>query len=189
MKLSVQVKSSGNSGIGILRIPQLIPIVLALMLLGLSVLLSQARADTSVSVKATVTPQNISVTVTDGTVSYGTLASGATKDTTAVQGELNDSQTATNLGNIPETLTIKGRNSENWTLGTTAGDNQYTHKFCTANCDSSPSWTGLTTSYQTLGSNVAANGVVIFDLQIGTPTNTSAFSPQSVDVTVMATSS
>lgn len=136
------------------------------------------------TVSATVTVQNISVSVSDGTVTYGTLGLSATQDTTA--SGIDDSQTATNDGNVSEDLNIQGQNSTAWTLASTAGSDQYFHKFCTSDCDGTPTWTALTTSYQTLASGVASSGSQVFDLQIGTPSTSTSYTEQSVDVTVQA---
>jgi hypothetical protein len=139
------------------------------------------------NVTATVTAQNISVAVTDGSVSYGVISVSDTQDTTT--GGVNDSQTATNDGNITEDFNVRGFDTTGWTLGSSAGSETYTHKFCTSNCDSSPTWTALTTSYQTLAEDVVAtSGTQVFDLQIGTPTSTSAYTQQTATVTVQAVS-
>ena len=58
------------------------------------------QAADSASVTATVTAQNVSVTVSDGSISYGTLAVNNTEDTTS--SGVDDSQTATNNGNVDE---------------------------------------------------------------------------------------
>lgn len=143
-----------------------------------------ARAADTGSVTATVTLQNVSVSVTDGTVTYGTLGLNSSEDTTS--GGINDSQTATNNGNVAVDLNIRGANSTDWTLGSSAGNNTYRHRFCTSNCDVSPTWTDLTTNYNTLATNVAASGTQVFDLEITTPTTSSVYTEQSVNVTVQA---
>ena len=139
------------------------------------------------SVTATVTAQNISVSVSDGSVAYGTLATSSTADTAS--GDLDDSQTATNDGNVTEDFNIQGQDSANWTLEATAGADQYTHKFCTSDCDGTPTWNALTTSYQSLATSVSAAGTQIFDLQIGTPTSSTNYTEQTVSVTVQAVAS
>lgn len=136
------------------------------------------------SVTATVTVQNISVSVSDGSVSYGTLALNASANTTATG--LNDSQTATNDGNITLELNIQGQNSAAWTLGAAAGANTYVHEYCVTDCDGTPTWEDLTTSYQTLNASVASSGTQVFDLRLTTPTSTVSYTQQSVDVTVQA---
>lgn len=144
-------------------------------------------AATTDSVTATVTAEFISVTVTDGTVAYGSLGTSATQDTTS--GGLDDSQTATNGSNVTADFDISGQDSADWTLASSAGSDQYFHKFCTSNCDASPTWTALTTSYQSLATSVSASGTQIFDLQIGTPSTNTSSDQQSVDVTVLASAS
>lgn len=145
-------------------------------------------ADTA-DVTATVTVQNVSVTVTDGSVNYGTLGTTETEDT-ANNGGVNDSQTATNNGNVQVDLNIRGANTVNWTLAAIQGSDQYFHKFCTVDCDGSPTWSALATpGYTTLATGVAASGSQVFDLQIGTPTSTTNFTQQSATVTVQAVAS
>lgn len=149
-------------------------------------------ADTA-GVSATVTVQNISVTVSDGTLAYGTLGLNTSKDTTS--GGLNDTQVATNNGNVTENFNIRGQNSVAWTLEAATDANKYKHEFCKAGagapdpCDATPVYTALTTSNQTLASSVAADGTQRFDLKITTPTSSSSFTPQSVDVTVQVVAS
>jgi hypothetical protein len=135
-------------------------------------------------------PIVISVSVSDGSVSYGTLSTNTSSNTTS--SGLNDTQAATNDGNVAEDFNIKGQSSANWTLSATSGSNQYSHQFCKTGsgspdpCDASPTWTSLTTSYQQLASNIAASSNQRFDLKINTPTSTAATAQQSVDVTVQA---
>lgn len=141
-------------------------------------------ADTG-AVTATVTVQNISLTVADGTVSYGIMPVSTTKST--IVADLNDLQTVTNNGNVTEDFNIKGQHTAAWTLGGAAGVDTYTHKFCTATCGTPPTnYTALTTNYATLGTAIATSGTKTFDLQLGTPTSTATFTSQSVDVTVQA---
>ncbi|MBI2414888.1 hypothetical protein HYV31_03605 [candidate division WWE3 bacterium] len=147
--------------------------------------LFKANAASTATVAATVTLQNISVSVSDGTIAYGTLSSSSSKSTTPA--DLNDLQTATNNGNITEDFNIKGQNTAAWTLAGSAGSEQYVHKFCTASCTTPPTnYTALTTSYQTLGTSIAASGTKTFDLQITTPSSTATYTQQSVDVIVQA---
>lgn len=143
---------------------------------------SLASAATTATVTATVTVQNVSVAVSDGTVSYGTLSTNTSAGTNG-----SDTQTATNNGNVAEDINIRGQDSANWTLGSTAGANQYVHRFCITSCGTAPTnYTALTTSYQTLKSNISASGTQTFDLHITTPTSSTNFSQQSVDLIVQA---
>ena len=170
----------------------LIASIAIVAVVGMAVGVGVQGADTA-SVAATVTVQNISVTVADGTVAYGTLGVSTSKDTTS--GGLNDTQVATNNGNVAENFAIKGSNSANWTLAGAAGADAYVHQFCTAGtgspdpCDATPTYTALTTVNQTLASSVAVSGTKRFDLKITTPTSSTNFTEQSVNVTVLATAS
>ena len=161
---------------------KLIATIGILGLVGLALGVTVSGADEA-SVAATVTVQSISVSVSDGTVEYGTLAVSTTKSTLA--GELADLQTATNNGNVTENFNIRGQDSANWTLAATTGVvNQYVHKLSK---DSGANWTALTTSNQTLASGVVAAGTQTFDLQITTPSSSTSYIEQSVNVTVQAT--
>lgn len=154
-----------------------------LLMLGLVVSFSRsAKAATSGTITATVTVQNISITVTDGTVAYGTLGLNSSAGTNSA-----DTQTATNDGNVTESFVIRGQDSAGWTLGASAGADQYVHRFCITSCTTPPTnYTALTTSNQTLVASVAAAGNQTFDLYITTPTSSTTFTSQSVDVIVTA---
>jgi hypothetical protein len=139
---------------------------------------------TEATITATVTVQNISLSVSDGSIAYGVLPTGYSKSTC----DLNDTQTVTNDGNVAEDFNIKGQNSQNWTLGSTPGSEVYVHKFATSSCeyinwDTAPA---LTTSYQTMATNVAQNATTTLNLRITTPTTTNHYTEQDVSVTVMA---
>lgn len=163
-------------------------VLLSLCSLFLSSFNQMASAATTAVVTATVTPQNISITLTtDGSVAYGTQTLSSTADTTS--NGVNDTETVQNNGNVTEDFDIKGANSAAWTLGATAGSNQYAHKFCITTCDSSPTWTALTTNDQVLAASVAASGTQAFDLQLLVPTSTSSYTQQSLSVTVTASAS
>jgi competence protein ComGC len=169
-------------------------IISVLLLVAIPALsMGDAFASSTGTVAATVTPQNISVSVTDGTVSYGTVDLSSSQNTTS--GGLDDTQTATNDGNVAEDFNIESTNATGgtaWTLAGTIGLNQYKHSFCTAGsgspdpCDTGPTWTAMTTSYQALGSNISASGTKKFDLKIDTPSSVSDFVQKSITVTVQA---
>ncbi len=135
------------------------------------------------TVDATVTFQNVSLSVADGVVAYGTLGASSTSGTVA----LSDTQTVTNTGNVNEDFTIRGTNSLGWTLAGTAGANAYVHRFCTATCGTPPTnYTALTTSPATLATNAAPAATPTFDLHITAPTSSTSFTQQEVDVVVQA---
>jgi len=160
-------------------------LLVSLSLVCLCLFSVKVDAADSATVNATVTAQNISVSVASGTIAYGILPVNTSKSTIAA--DLDALQTATNTGNVAEDLNIKGANSAAWTLAAAPGAEQYTHKFCTTTCTTPPTnFTALTTNYQTLGTNIATSGTKTFDLQITTPTSTADFTPQNVDVIVQA---
>lgn len=143
---------------------------------------SVAFAATTASVTATVTVQNVSVSVAPGSVAYGTLGANTSAGTNPAQ-----TQTLTNNGNVTEDFNIRGQNSASWTLAATSGTDAYVHKFCTATCGTPPTnYTALTTSNQTLATGIAASGTQAFDLYITTPNPSTVFTQQSVDVVVTA---
>lgn len=123
----------------------------------------------------------ISVSVDDGSVSYGLMAVNATKDTTA--SGLADTQTITNDGNVAIDVNIKGQDSANWVLWSTVDSNQYVHEF---SINGGSAWDPLALGYQSLVTNLGVSATQDLDLQITTPTSTSNYSQQSVDVTIQA---
>jgi len=164
-------------------------LVLSLVILfSFSLVAPAVKAATTGEVSATVTVINLAVSVTDGTVAYLTISAGDTEDTTtpAVDGGVDDSQTATNDGNVLADFNITGTDSTNWTLAGTAGSETFTHKWCTTSCDeASPTWTAITTGYTSLATSIAASGgTQVFDLQMGTPTTTTNFTEQTATVTI-----
>ena len=141
------------------------------------------------TVTATVTAQNISVSVDNVSIAFGTISTSDTKDTTTGAKGVDDSSIATNDGNITEKFNIMAGASTNWTLGATAGSETYTMKSCVATCDTSPTWTsvGIDPAYATLAASVAKDGTQEFDLQVGTPTSTASYGQQTITITVQAT--
>lgn len=168
-------------------------ILLFILFLGLTSLLFSriVKAAETGTVTATVTVQNISVTVTtDGAVAFGTINVGTTKPTTSVG--INDTEAVQNNGNITEDFNIKAVNSTSsgagWTFGSAAASETYTMKFCITNCDASPTWSaiGISPSYTTLKTGVAASASQDFDLLLYTPTSTTDYNEQSMVVTIQA---
>lgn len=159
----------------------LIASICILAVVGMVVGVAVQGADTA-SVAATVTVQSISVSISDGTVAYGVIAAGTSKDTVTPS----DLQTATNNGNVTETLNIKGTNSAAWTLAAAAfGATDYKHEFSKDRFVTAG--TALTLANQTLASGVASGGSQTFDLKITTPPSAADYTAQSVNVTVLAT--
>jgi len=137
------------------------------------------------TVSATVTAQNVSISVTNGTVSYGIMAVGTHRSTIAA--DLNQTQTVSNTGNVPVNINIRSGNSTNWTLAPTTGVDQYTHMFCHTSCGTPPTnFVALTNTNQTFQNGVAVAGNRSLDLRLSTPTSTVQFGQQSITVTVQA---
>ncbi len=140
---------------------------------------------TTATVSATVTAQNVSVTVSDGTVAYGTL--GLSSSTSTLASALNDIQTATNAGNVAENFNIKTSDATGgitWVATSTPGSDLFTHSFST---NSGGAWTAMaSSSYSTLATNKAASGTQTFDLKLETPTASSDYVQKTITVTVQA---
>ena len=141
-------------------------------------------------VTLTYTPSIVSVTVSDGTINYGVIAAGGQKSTIA--SSLNNTQVATNDGNLTENFNIRGSNTVDWTLAAASGSNIYVHEFCTAGsgspdpCDSGGTWSKMTTAYQSLSTNVSASQSRRFDLRLTTPVSSTSSAQQSSVVTIQA---
>jgi len=127
---------------------------------------------------------SITLDTGSGTVTYGFVATS--QDTT--NSGVNQTQTVKNNGNVAEDFDIKGQNSANWALGTSAGDAIYKHEWCTSNCDSSPIWNVMTTTYDSdyLATNVAVNNTVDFDLKVTIPSSNPGTNQQNIDVFIRA---
>jgi len=169
--------------------------------LGTAALLASAAipalaADTGV-VTATVTPQLISVSVSPGSVAYGTLALSVNDGsrTTKESGTI----TATNDGNVTEKFNIKGSDatggSTPWTLSDTPADtgtvaaNQYVHDFSqTVPFDETTDKSLNSVTYKELAASVAVGANDTSELQMNMPTSsTDASAQKSTTVTVQAT--
>lgn len=141
-------------------------------------------ADTA-GVSATVTPQLISVSVSPGSVAYGTVPLSQTDVAPSPDSVI----TATNNGNVTEKFEIKGANSTTWTLSDVAvAANTFMHKFGLWNGVTLGALTALhNTTYKTLQASVGAGGTQDFKLRISTPTSTTTYATESTSVTVLAT--
>lgn len=144
---------------------------------------TNATGDGSYSGIGETTTGIVSITITsDGTISYGLVAPGASKDTTA-----GDTQTARNDGNIAENFNISTSNAiggTQWTIGSSAGVNIFVHEFST---NSGSVWTKFTAAdnYQTLATGIAPSGTQDFDLRITAPTDSDT-QQKTITITVQA---
>jgi hypothetical protein len=133
----------------------------------------------------------VSITVADGTVTYGLVPLSSSQNTTS--SGTNDTQEIGNNGTATVTLNIRGQDTAcPWSISGSPGSAAYSHLFCKTGsgspdvCDTGPTWTALTTSNQTLSTGLAPAGTFRFDLMIQTPTATSCYSQQTTDVTILA---
>ena len=150
-------------------------------------------ADTG-TVTCTVSGELVSVTVSDGSISYGTLPLSGTKNTVVYHLTNNphgmtpaDTQTATNNGTVAEDFNIFSGGatgtSQSWTLAGNSDTAQFCHQFST---NSGTDWTTLTGDYQTLATNISASGTRTFDLKIMMPSSTTDYGSHSIPFTVQA---
>lgn len=149
-----------------------------------------AIAATSVVVNATVTANVVAISVDDGVVEYGTLDLSTQQNTFT----LDDTQTATNDGNVNVDLGIRSSDATStgtdWNLAASIGIiDEFTHEFST---NSGSTWTDFNpdnNSYSTIASGVTPTNSQGFDLQIGTPSASTDIVEHTVTVTVLATAS
>ena len=177
-------------------ITKLIASVGVLGLVGSLVAYSVALALDTATVGATVTVQNIAVSVDDAdhdhAVAYGTLGNDSTMSTCG--DEKNDAQTITNTGNVNEDFVIKAianASTPDWTIGDAAASDVYVHKFQNGACTlvSGFSGTTLDTTGKPFASGVAPEGTATLNLQIHTPNPSTSYDQQTVDVTITASAS
>lgn len=175
-----------------------------LVALGLAVLLSAAlwlpgSAQSEDTVTATVTVQNISVTVSPATVDYLTLTFEATKRSgTAVSPFF----TATNNGNVNEDLNVRGANATftggSWTIQATAPTcpaqtNLFRHSIigATSGADDTEIFMTTSTSGTDLATALASGNTKDFNSKIYMPCTGSGGLGEtaSTDIIVVATAS
>ncbi|MFA6307196.1 MAG: hypothetical protein WC639_05320 [Patescibacteria group bacterium] len=133
----------------------------------------------------------VSITLDQSSFAYGTIDVNAASSTLSLWGGAGI--TATNGSAIAD-FDIYGANStgsgSGWTLAANNTSNNYIHKFCNDtdnNCTSPPTnYSALTASPALLKSSVAADGTVVFQLEITTPAAPTDTSTQSAAVTIQA---
>jgi hypothetical protein len=161
---------------------KIISIAMVVAMLAVAILPVTVMADTTGSVSCTVTAQLISVTVSDGNVSFGVVSTSGTKNTIGTE-----TQTATNNGTVAEKFRIKSSNAvggTGWTLGASAGANVFTLA-ASINGSSFPLIMTTADTYIDLVTSVAVSGHQDFDLQIGMPTSSDT-TEKTITLTVLA---
>ena len=169
--------------------------ILSLAIMSLSL---AAIGATEAGVTATVTPQVVSITVTDGTVDYGVLDTSETANTVT----LTQTQTITNGSNVSANVSLRSSDAyvisdtTDWALAGATGSNAYVHSY-DIDAPGTPVWTALpfdgtfnntyTGSVVTLTESTGLDPSATLDLKIDMPTSISNTAAHSVNVTALAT--
>jgi hypothetical protein len=154
-------------------------IVFALMVAGITF-----AADTG-NVQVTVTAKSVSVTVTDGTVAFGSVDLGTS--TSTVGGA--DTQVVANAGNITEDINIKCSDATggtvNWILSAATGSNQFAMEFSST---TGSDWSQITASntYFALISGMSSAVTNTLDLQLHMPSASDDSVEKTIEITVQA---
>jgi len=162
--------------------------VIILVLVGAAVGVRVQGADTA-NVSATVTAELITISVADGSITYGILPVNTNEDTVF----LTDTQVVTNDGNVEADLAVKSSDAvggTDWNLAATnASLDEFTHEFSS---NGGSNWTVFNVdnvTYTSLTTNVAVNGTQNLDLRIKTPASVTDNTEKTITVTVLATAS
>jgi len=160
-----------------------------LAIIGLLVVVGVNAATDSVT--ATVTAQNVAVSLSQSSFDYGTIDNNTASSTLLLWGGAGI--VATNDGNVNEDFDINGADTASWTLAGSVAENNYMHQFCNDtddDCASPPTnYTALTTSPATLKNTIAASGTCAFQLRLTTPNPSTVYTQQSASVTITASAS
>lgn len=140
-------------------------------------------ADTA-AVTATVTPQSVSVSVSDGSIAFGTVALSGTQDTIT----LVDTQTVTNTGNVMEDFNIKTSTATGgttpWTVSTTTpGADSFV---LSVSDDAGVGWEIIESDYITMSMEIEAAGEEPYDFKIDMPTSSTDTDEKSITITIQA---
>lgn len=182
---------------------RILTLVAVLALMAALVPATVSAADTG-TVTCTVSAVLVSVTVSPGSVSYGQLALGATKNTAKYDATNNihgmvtpQTQYIENTGTVNENFKIKTSNAAgttNWTLhATTPGADTFTHAY---NMQGTAPYNGVgaiiftkwaaVDTYVAAGTTTAPTGHNYLELEIGMPTSVTDAGSHTITVTVMA---
>ena len=123
----------------------------------------------------------ISITVTDGEVSFGFMPLESSKTTIT----LSDTQTVTNNGNVTVTVSVKGFDTGcPWTLASTVANEQYMYEF---SINDGSNWYPISKTYGNLKTGLTASSSQEFDLKFWTPSSTLCNNEQTANITLLAT--
>ena len=156
--------------------------IMPIMIAGLIVAgLIPVNASDTATITVTVTPSGtLSITVSPTSWDNGQLSYGSSNSTSSGY------FTVTNDGTITCKVQIKGSDTTDWTLASSAGYNQFVMEVST---DGGSNWDfALTTSYQDLFTSINPSSSDTFDLKLTMPTSGSTSSQQTITVTLQAVS-
>src|SRR3989344_6347003 len=143
-----------------------------------------ARAAATAAVSATVTATNLAVSVTDGSIAFGSVALN-TATTTAGNGE---TQTVTNDGSSAA-LNVKSSNATGgttWTLGTSPGSNIFKLEVSTTTGSTYMTFQA-TDTYLTASTTFSSLSSGNLDFRFTTPTGSTDFVQKSLTITAQVT--
>mgnify|MGYP001608595627 CR=1 FL=1 len=149
------------------------------------VLGQSARAASTATVAATVTATNLAVSVSDGSIAFGSVALN-TATTTA--GGTGQTQTVSNDGSNA-VINVKSGNATGgttWTLGTSAGSDTFKLEGSTTTGSAYMTFQA-TDTYLTASSSSASLTTGPLDFRFTTPTASTDFVQKSLTVTVQVT--
>jgi len=143
-----------------------------------------ARAADTATVAATVSATNLAVSVSDGSIAFGSVALN-TATTTAGN---SDTQTVTNDGSAAA-INVKSSNATGgttWTLGTSAGSDIFKLEVSTTTGSTYMTFQA-TDTYLTASSSSASLTSGDLDFRFTTPTGSTDFVEKSLTITVQVT--
>lgn len=152
--------------------------------LTLVIMEQSAQAAATAAVSATVSATNLAVSVTDGSIAFGSVALN-TATTTVAHGE---TQTVSNDGSAA-VINVKSGNATGgttWTLGTTPGSDIFQLEVSTTTGSTYMTFQA-TDTYLTASSSSASLTTGPLDFRFTTPTASTDFVQKSLSITVQVT--
>lgn len=141
-----------------------------------------ARAASTATVAATVSATNLAVSVSDGSIAFGSVALN-TATTTA--GGTGQTQTVSNDGSTAQ-INVKVSDATGgiqWTLGTSPGSDIYKMEVSTTTGSSYMTFQA-TNTYLTASTTMASLTTGNYDFRLTTPTASTDFQQKSITITV-----
>jgi len=144
-----------------------------------------ARAAETATVAATVTATNLAVSVSDGSITFGSVALNTATSTATYDDQ---TQTVSNDGSNA-VINVKSGNATGgttWTLGTSAGSNTFKLEVSTTTGSTYMTFQA-TDTYLTASSSSASLTTGPLDFRFTTPTGSTDFVQKSLTITVQVT--